>query len=145
MNSLKDLIITAVVVLGYFLLFGRKRKKATQSKKQVQRPNQRQNPRPIFEEFMPEEPAVEHPETIMSESANNAEIYPKNEEYFTYETVTDDEVNFAENSEKKSTKTESDEKQDVGTQKENNSLIDFDSDELVKGVIYSEILQRPYN
>lgn len=145
MSDLKDLIITAAIVVGYFLLFGRKRKKTAQPKNQTQRSNNEKPSRPTFEELMSEQMSTMQPEPIMPESTNNEEIYPKKEEYFTYETVIDEETTIAENFENESSKVDANDAQVNDIQKENNSLINLDSDELIKGVIYSEILQRPYN
>lgn len=137
MEDLKELIITGLILFVYFVFVGKKKK-----------PKQKPVPPPIFgnenEETMTEIKEVfsTEKETSLEEFSQNL---PKNEEYFTYETLESSENKKFEsvNSYKKSTVEK--EVQSVENEGENKIELSFTQDELIKGVIYAEILKNPNN
>lgn len=144
MSELKDILITLVIVVGYFFLFGKKKKKPSPTPKRT----------PVMEQESPAmlDPEIayqfsEGEETFLSQESNisSADFYPKNEKYFTYESIIDEEQNFNQNSGNFSDKKVEEESQIIDNEQESNSPIDISKEELIKGVIYSEILKRPYN
>lgn len=73
------------------------------------------------------------------------EEIPKNEEYFTYENLEpemNDEKRTAGSSSIQDVEMNV---QNIERESENLPQFSFDKEELMKGVIYSEILKRPYN
>lgn len=70
----------------------------------------------------------------------NASKIPKQEDYFTYETMDD---NFENRTENKSWSV-SDVSQQTDNKIDNEDLLTFEEDEVLKGVIYSEILKRKF-
>lgn len=127
MDGLVDILITLGIFAIFFASSSRKLKKR---KQQMQEQEQRQRPR---------RPAVR---PVMTSSYEET---PKNQEYFTYETfepeikeeVPEEEVSPVESVDKNV--------QIVDSEDEKKLQISLEMEDLYKGVIYSEILKRPYN
>jgi hypothetical protein len=129
-----DVVITIAVILAYFLL--------SPKKKQVGK-----NPPPFLNTDQEAEdfehtviPQVkEHYETI------NRENISQENECFTYETAdSSNEVSYETLTPKHEMKTEQI-SQDIQNEDEKSFILTFEEDELYKGIIFSEILKRPYN
>jgi hypothetical protein len=71
--------------------------------------------------------------------------YPKNEEYFTYETIESEEKAYYTKNSLQREKEVENEMQVIENEGINNLDLSFSQDELIKGVIYAEILKNPYN
>lgn len=94
-------------------------------------------PRTLIEE---EEQMTDVLETE-SNLLNSDENYENPSEYFTYETLEND----SEKSSKKRTEKVSEKVQIAEIEEEPHVELTFDEDEMLKGVIYSEILKRKFN
>lgn len=86
---------------------------------------------PEVDEDMLEEEAFLH---------ENASETPKQEEYFTYETMDDDFENRKESQDP----VVSDVSQKIDNKIDEDGLLTFEEDEVLKGVVYSEILKRKF-
>lgn len=140
-----DTLIT-IGIIAFVLL-----RAYSKSKKRAQQASQRKSPyspfpqptvvsEPVWEETEEEESCYEEEEVPSS-----YEEIPKNQPYFTYETfepeIKSDEVMAEMSSEKSVEKSV----QNTDSEKENISPFSLDMEDIYKGVIYSEILKRPYN
>lgn len=76
-------------------------------------------------------------ETFLHENASET---PKQEEYFTYETMDDDFENRKESQDP----VVSDVSQKIDNKIDEDGLLTFEEDEVLKGVVYSEILKRKF-
>lgn len=129
MDGLVDILITIGIFVIFFASSSRKLKKKRQQMQQ-QEQQQRQKPR---------RPAVKTVSQSMSEEI------PKNSSYFTYETFEpeipseyrEEETSLKETVEKNVQITDSEDEKKL--------QISLEMEDLYKGVIYSEILKRPYN
>src|SRR5574344_2676499 len=126
MDSLKELLITGVIVLVYFILVGKKAKK-----KQT-----KPIPGPVFqgedENWAPEnadEMIIEETpkEVPLEEFSTN---FPKNEKYFTYETISSTENESLETGDFTSTKLKQNNLQNVENESKKNIDLTFSQDEL---------------
>ena len=129
-----DVVITIAVILAYFLL--------SPKKKQVKK-----NPPPFLNT---EQEAEDFEHTVIPqvkehyETPNRENISQENE-YFTYETAdSSNEVSYETITPKHEIKTEQI-SQDIQNEEEKSVIFTFEEDELYKGIIFSEILKRPYN
>ena len=129
MDGLVDILITIGIFVIFFASSSRKLKKKRQQMQQ-QEQQQRQRPR---------RPAVR------PVAASSYEEILKNPTYFTYETF-EPEIK-EEIREEKVSPVESVDKnvQIVDSEDEKKLQISLEMEDLYKGVIYSEILKRPYN
>lgn len=136
-------IITIALTLFFLFLFGARKKK-----KPAAPPPPR---RPIFADEEVPEPSPEPPRTFRTFSPEPnapptpAPQPPKSESYFTYESQ-----NLAENRQKPTPQTNSAEKSDfdaqvIDNQEDSQVELQFSQEEFIKGVIFSEILKKPYN
>lgn len=129
-----DVVITIAVILGYFLL--------SPKKKQVKK-----SPPPFLNTEQEEEeyePAVFSNAKEDYESRKSENISQENE-YFTYETSEpSNEDSYETLAPKHEMKTQQI-SQDIQNEDEKSVLLTFEEDELYKGIIFSQILQRPYN
>ena len=128
-----DIVILAAILLPIFIKF----RKKTQTKSPANHPP-KEVPPPLeeskYEPFTPSE--------VLEDFDVNSS---KNEEYFTYETIEPeisenfDEVAFysQKSVEKIQQTTENEEVKNIELQ--------FDNEEIKKGIIYSIILEKPYN
>ncbi len=85
----------------------------------------------------------EEDEDMLEEEAflhENASETPKQEEYFTYETMDDD----FENKKESQDPVVSDISQQIDNKTDEDGLLTFEEDEVLKGVVYSEILKRKF-
>lgn len=142
---MKDILITLAIVVGYFILFGAKKKKKATPPPKKKYAMENESPQRMNSETE-EMFSTEEEEFLSQETSDSyANFYPKNAKYFTYETIADEEQDFNKKSESFFDTGVEEESQIIDNEQENNSIIDLSKDELVKGVIYSEILKRPYN
>ena len=129
-----DVVITIVVILAYFLL--------SPKKKQVKK-----NPPPLLnteEEDGDVEPAV-IPNVKENYKPLNRENLSQENKYFTYESSdSSNEVSYETLTPKHEMKTENI-SQVIQNEDEKSVIFTFEEDELYKGIIFSEILKRPYN
>ena len=128
MDNLIEFLITIAFVVLFSLPGLLKKKKETQSKRPIFTTG------PVFEEEDMEEYKSED---FLQESP--PEI-PKQEEYFTYETIEENSWKEPEMKEKKSAF----DSQHSDNKREEGGLLSFEEDEVLKGVIYSEILKRKF-
>jgi hypothetical protein len=68
---------------------------------------------------------------------------PKNDEYFTYETLEPESFTPATTTSTVSNSSAENEQQNAENEQQNNINLELDADELKKGVIYSIILEKP--
>ena len=78
-------------------------------------------------------------------TASSYEEIPKNQPYFTYETLEPEIKNESPIEEVSSVDSVEKNVQNIENESEKKLQISMDMEELYKGVIYSEILKRPYN
>ena len=149
------LITIAVVALFFISSYAKaKKKKAQQEQRRQQQMRRRPAPAPVTPSFEEEtkplwQESYESVQTAMEEessfSSSSYEETPKNQPYFTYETI---EPEIQENYKEENASSHNDvEKvvQNIGNEEEKMRQISFEKEELIKGIIYSEILKRPYN
>ena len=92
---------------------------------------------PEFEDFEYETVAKED-DSKMRQTVTNS---PNDSDYFTYETMDPESDSFVEEERKTAVKN----LQNTDNEMEKVPQLNFDEEELYKGVIYSEILKRKYN
>ena len=92
---------------------------------------------PEFEDFEYETIAKED-DSKMRQTVTNS---PNDSDYFTYETMDPESDSFVEEERKTAVKN----LQNTDNEMEKVPQLNFDEEELYKGVIYSEILKRKYN
>lgn len=92
---------------------------------------------PDFEDFEYETIAKED-DSKMRQTVTNS---PNDSDYFTYETMDPETDSFVEEERKTAVKN----LQNTDNEMEKVPQLNFDEEELYKGVIYSEILKRKYN
>ena len=156
---MKDILIM-IAALGIFLVNAyvkAKKKQAQAQQRQQQRQRQQQYQQTVTQDPAPEPQSArplwqEVVETVLQEegserenSSTSYEEIPKNSSYFTYETyepeITEEthrEETFSEEPVEKSV-------QNIDNEIEKTGLISIEMEELYKGIVYSEILKRPYN
>lgn len=128
MDGLVDILITIGIFVIFFASSSRKLKKKKQQMQQQQQQKQKAH-----------RPAVR---PVMTSSY---EEIPKKQDYFTYETF---EPEIKEEAfEEESSSVESVEKnvQITDSETEKKPPISLEMEDIYKGIIYSEILKRPYN
>ena len=128
MDGLVDILITIGIFVIFFASSSRKLKKRKQQQQQQQSQRQKQR-RPV-------------PSPIAQSSY---EEIPKTQSYFTYETF---EPEIKENYEEENISLEEvveKNVQNIDNENEKTPQVSLDMEEIYKGVIYSEILKRPYN
>lgn len=140
-----DTLITIGIIAFVLLRAYRKSQKKTQQHSQ-RKPTNSPFPQPtvvtepVWEEMVEEESGYKEEEV-----SSSYEEIPKNQPYFTYETfepeIKSDEVVADMSSEKSVEKIV----QNTDSENEKLSPISLDMEDIYKGVIYSEILKRPYN
>lgn len=128
-----DIIILAAILLPIFIKF-RKKKQAKSSHKprpvETVSPNRESKNAPIAEDA-----------SFEDFDANSS----KNDEYFTYETL---EPEVSENFDEVayySQKNVENNQQIIENEEVKNTELQFDTEEIKKGIIYSIILEKPYN
>ena len=126
MDGLVDILITIGIFVIFFASSSRKLKKKQQQQQQQQK---RQHRPPTPQPVVP----------------TSYEEVPKNQPYFTYETFEPeikDEVRMEETSSGESVEKNV---QNTDNEMEKIPQISLEMEDIYKGVIYSEILKRPYN
>lgn len=122
------------------------RKKAPQPETQPYAPLEEEKedePFPFGKVFSDDTPDEENEfETVVT---STAEENPKNVNYFTYETIDPEVGENIHTEENCSNNTVENNVQNVDNETVKNQQNIVDLEELYKGVIYSEILKRPYN
>lgn len=156
MDGLIDILITIGIFVFFFVSYSSKIKKRRQQLQQQEQQKARQrSARPMVPPTSEseEEPSwheiFEFEQTVTKQgpsvASSSYEEIPKNQSYFTYETI---EPEIKENVRAEETSyNESVEKnvQNIDNEMEKSPQFSLDMKEIYKGVIYSEILKRPYN
>lgn len=122
MDNLIEFLITIALVALFTIPSWLKKKDGTLATSPL--------PEPEYEEEMDDEtsPFLQ----------NSTEEVPKQQEYFTYETLTDDEETMW-NSEMEQPETQV---QQLENKEKGEGLLTFEENEVLKGVIYSEIIKK---
>ena len=156
MDGLIDILITIGIFVFFFVSYSSNIKKRRQQLQQQEQQKARQrSARPMVPPTSEseEEPSwheiFEFEQTVTKQgpsvASSSYEEIPKNQSYFTYETI---EPEIKENVRAEETSyNESVEKnvQNIDNEMEKSPQFSLDMKEIYKGVIYSEILKRPYN
>lgn len=124
MDNLIEFLITIALVALFTIPSWLKKKDGTLATSPL--------PEPEYEEEMDDEtsPFLQ----------NSTEEVPKQQEYFTYETLTDDEETMW-NSEMEQPETQV---QQLENKEKGEGLLTFEENEVLKGVIYSEIIKKNF-
>ncbi len=124
MDNLIEFLITIALVALFTIPSWLKKKDGTLATSPL--------PEPEYEEKMDDEtsPFLQ----------NSTEEVPKQQEYFTYETLTDDEDTMW-NSEMEQPETQV---QQLENKEKGEGLLTFEENEVLKGVIYSEIIKKNF-
>lgn len=124
MDNLIEFLITIALVALFTIPSWLKKKDGTLATSPL--------PEPEYEEEMDDEtsPFLQ----------NSTEEVPKQQEYFTYETLTDDEETMW-NSEMEQPETQV---QQLENKEKGEELLTFEENEVLKGVIYSEIIKKNF-
>jgi hypothetical protein len=148
---MEDVLIT-IGIIAFVILRAYTKAKKKNAQQQARR---RTAPRPIVEE-----PEVENEkplwqdifESTQSETmqepsfeTSSYEEIPKNQPYFTYEKIEPEIGEEVHNAEFSSADSVEKNVQNTDSENEKTSPISLDMEDIYKGVIYSEILKRPYN
>ncbi|MDR1113161.1 MAG: hypothetical protein LBL18_05335 [Bacteroidales bacterium] len=91
------------------------------------------------EEPLPQE--IAEPSTVFSRL--KVEKFAENENYFTHETTVHNYDHITQNRDEFSAKMQLNDVQYIENEEDKNWRFDFNAEELYKGIIYNEILQRP--
>lgn len=139
-----DTLITIGIIA--FVLLRAYSKAKRKNQQQVQR---KPKPNPFPQPTVVSEPEWETSETDYryenTKEATSYEEIPKNNDYFTYESL-EPEINVEKPvADSYSEKNVEINVQNIESEEEKKPQISLDMEELYKGVIYSEILKRPYN
>ncbi len=135
MDSIIDLLITIAVVALFSLPSLLKKKKEAQAKRPVFVPNpEYDEPEEVYESAYEEVPQSGD---FVQKTAPEV---PKREEYFTYETI-EPEVKMESKQAPKAPPKETQQPENKGKEE---GLLSFEEDEVLKGVVYSEILKRKF-
>jgi hypothetical protein len=102
-----------------------------------------QHPPPTPEEWEEEPFMQEILEAYNATSRQKTENFAEKRDYFTYETAASNYDRRSQQKDEFSAKKQPDEIQSVENEEEKKLEFDFNTEELYKGIIYSEILQRP--
>ena len=152
-NTLKmeDILIT-IGVIAFVILRAYTKAKKKNAQQQARR---RPTPRPVVvEPEVESEKPLWHDifestqeETMQEPSfeASSFEEIPKNQQYFTYEKIEPEIGEEVHNAEFSPVDSVEKNVQNTDNENEKTSPISLDMTDIYKGVIYSEILKRPYN
>lgn len=144
-----DILITIGILAFVLLRASVKAKKKAQQRPQ-RKPNPYRTPRPVStsEEFKPFWEETTTAPTLQEKEVDEQTSYeeiPKNNAYFTYESL-EPEINVEKNNEESSSLKDVEMNvQNIERENEKSPQFSLDKDEIIKGVIFSEILKRPYN
>ena len=128
-----DIVISVIVVVAY-LFFNYKKKEKKAEKPPVEMPQMETIP------HIPVVPKMEQEKIFTTTSLEeNEKISSKTENYFTYEKINKIETEFYKNSEI----FQKENLQNVDNEKEYAGTLTLERDEIIKGIIYGEILKRP--
>ena len=128
-----DIVISVIVVVAYlFFNYKKKEKKAKTAPVEIQQAEA--NP------HIPVVPKMEQKKISTTTSLEEIEkISSKTENYFTYEKTNKIETEFYKDSEI----FQKENLQNVDNETECANMLTLESDEIIKGIIYGEILKRP--
>lgn len=87
--------------------------------------------------------AVRPPKAKQPKMRKSEKNSPKNEEYFTYETLEPENFTSATSTPSPTDSSAENYQQNAENEQQNNINLELDADELKKGVIYSIILEKP--
>lgn len=155
MDELMDILIP-IAVVAFFIInsYVKVKKKQEQAARQQQKARRRPSPAPVAPSFEENEKPVwqEIYESTRTEpvsdpqvSATSYEEIPKNPSYFSYETIEPEIREEPQNRETSFHEAVEKNVQNIDNENVKISPISLDMEEIYKGVVYSEILKRPYN
>lgn len=155
MDELMDILIP-IAVVAFFILnsYIKIKKKQAQATQQQQKARRRPSPAPVTPSFEENEKPVwqEIFESTQTESESDPQVsatsyeeIPKNPSYFSYETIEPEIKEEPQNRETSFHEAVEKNVQNIDNKEEKMSPISLDMEDIYKGVIYSEILKRPYN
>lgn len=155
MDELMDILIPIAVVAIFILnSYIKIKKKQAQVAQQQQKARRRPSPPPVPPSFEENEKPVwqdifessqTEPVSDPQVSATSYEEIPKNPSYFSYETIEPEIKEEPQNRETSFHEAVEKNVQNIDNKEEKMSPISLDMEDIYKGVIYSEILKRPYN
>jgi hypothetical protein len=128
--KITNLIIIIAVVLGYYILNFKKQKPQNKQHAPPTYP-------PSFEENEEEYIPVENKYSSITEQHDK--------EYFTYETISSFSEETNNQTDFKNRNLKNEEEKERFPEEEIKINLSFEKEELYKGIIFSEILKRPYN
>ena len=139
-----DVLITIGIIVFVLLRAYSKSKRRSQKRS----PNKPYTP-PFPQTKVESEPIWETLEESFQDDevkmTTSYEETPKNDTYFTYESLEPDINEGTQAKDSSSVKDVENSVQNIEGENENSLQISFGKEELMKGVIYSEILKNPYN
>ena len=148
---MEDVLITIGIIAFVILRAYTKAKKKNAQQQARRRPAPRpvevepegENEKPLWHDVFdsPQEETMQEPSFVTSSS----EEIPKNQPYFTYETIEPEIREEMDNGQSSSINSVEKNVQNIDSENEKMSPISLDMEDIYKGVIYSEILKRPYN
>lgn len=157
MENFMDTLVTIGIVLLGIIMSIRKNKKKMQAQAAKRKQQQTavedateeapiprdESPFSPFPNFEPEMKDSE--DTFVSSLEEIVQKNPKTEDYFTYERVEPEIEQPINKSETCFVDNVDNNVQNIENEEEKNPKLTFEMSEIYKGVIYSEILKRPYN
>ena len=129
MDGLVDILITIGIFVIFFASSSRKLKKIQQQQQRRQQQQKRQYRQPAPQPVAP----------------TSYEEIPKNQPYFTYETFEPEIKDEVRKEETSSGESVENNVQNTDNEMEKTPQISLEMEDIYRGVIYSEILKRPYN
>lgn len=148
---MEDVLITIGIIAFVILRAYTKAKKKNAQQQARRRPAPRpvevepevENEKPLWQDIF-ESTQSETMQEPSFETSSYEEI-PKNQPYFTYEKIEPEIGEEVHNAEISSSDSVEKNVQNTDSENEKMSPISLDMEDIYKGVIYSEILKRPYN
>ena len=134
MSKIEIFLVVLFVLLSLISSVAKKKKKVTAA----QYP-----PAPEPEEWEEESVMQEFFEAYNTVSRKKTENFSEKGDYFTYETAASNYDSMSQYRDEFLAKKQPEEAQHIENEEEKNREFDFSTEELYKGIIYSEILQRP--
>jgi hypothetical protein len=133
MSKIEIFLVVLFVLLSLISSIAKKKKRTTAA----------QHP-PLTPEEWEEEPFMQDIlEAYNTTSRQKTENFAEKRDYFTYETAASNYDRTSKQRDGFSAKKQPDAMQSIENEEEKNLELDFNTEELYKGIIYSEILQRP--
>lgn len=146
-----DFLIIGVVI--YFVFFrGKKAKKVEKHPRPVASPSREPQVPKREEVVLPLDAEEEMDDEFIpiatvaeGKSGEMLESYPQNDKFSSQSAVYYNQAETSTREESYENESVENLNQPLDNENENNSVLAFDSEEMKKGIIYAEILKRPYN